>query len=709
MTAILKGLPINKGLVGYWPLGNLGTVRGNVAVDLSGRRNNGALVGSPPLVPGIKGQALSFNGSSQNVSVPYAPALWSPAISVFCWVFPTAFTNSYATMISHSNYDILAISGTSGKLSVYLTTSGGTQSYDGSGNFTLPLNTWSYVGYTYNSAGGLVGYVNGAVDAAGGSAGTLTDAGGSIAFGYEIGNARNFTGYICGVRFYTRALTPIEARTLYKNGRNPNFGLIGSQPRRANVAGGGSTAYFQTCLATNSAVSTLIRSDNKILLASNTSSAGIIRAIAAIKLATDAPLAFLARQTAKTAMSSDAPVALLTRSTGKTVSAQNAAVGLLISVKALLRTISASNTPSASLARTVGKSALAVNSTASMLSRLTAKTLAGSNAAASSLTRLIGKTNFASNAAVALATAVKAALRTFVASNAAVSTLARSVGKNSLAANSAAATLGRMITKPLAANNSALARLVRATARNILATNAAAGSLARSMPKTVTASNEPVASLQASRGKTLTATVTALANLISAFSLGSVVAAFGAARSVLRNMIQKGLRPMAGTLSYRTTSLLNARAPEGAIVGATSLTLGTLPAGLTRIAIGDQFAGGLYTFTGAVAATAGTITAAPFTPALVTPLTAGAPVAVMRNNDIDCLGWVEWLDSSTETAPNVKQGDARITILADTLLLLGVPFQPKDNAKIVENGKVWNIENVGRDPVGAGWVLQVKE
>src|ERR1035437_9211086 len=100
MAAILKGLAINKGLLGYWPLGNKGTVKGNVAVDLSGRRNNGTLVGSPPLVNGITGQALSLNGSSQFVNFGAPLSLTGPPlVTISAWINPPSLVFSGGPII----------------------------------------------------------------------------------------------------------------------------------------------------------------------------------------------------------------------------------------------------------------------------------------------------------------------------------------------------------------------------------------------------------------------------------------------------------------------------------------------------------------------------------------------------------------------------------------------------------------------------------
>jgi hypothetical protein len=57
----------NTGLIGYWPFDE---GSGNVAYDFSGNKNNnGTLVGSPTYTDGIIGKALTFNGSSDYVTL----------------------------------------------------------------------------------------------------------------------------------------------------------------------------------------------------------------------------------------------------------------------------------------------------------------------------------------------------------------------------------------------------------------------------------------------------------------------------------------------------------------------------------------------------------------------------------------------------------------------------------------------------------------
>jgi hypothetical protein len=89
-----------------------------------------------------------------------------------------------------------------GKLAIFVSAAAGvsTASYDGIGVNTLSAGTWYHVAMTYDSANGLVGYVNGVADgvaSATPSAGTLTANTATTSIGTDLANAgRNFDGAI---------------------------------------------------------------------------------------------------------------------------------------------------------------------------------------------------------------------------------------------------------------------------------------------------------------------------------------------------------------------------------------------------------------------------------------------------------------------------------------------------------------------------------
>jgi len=165
--------------------------------------------------------------------------------------------------------------------------------------------------------------------------------------------------------------------------------------------------------------------------------------------------------------------------------------------------------------------------------------------------------------------------------------------------------------------------------------------------------------------------------------------------------VQAGLADLAGPLVYRVTTNFTAKTTALVPVGATSVTLGTLPAGFDRILAGDTavIGGAPRTFTADALAVAGTITAS-FTPALTAQVAASTSVSVVRVTDTACRGFMELLDTSTTLAPGVAVKDCRYSVLANTL-----PVTPKATSGIMvgPDGTPRTVKNAGLDPAGAVW------
>ena len=148
-----------------------------------------------------------------------------PALTMACWVYPTALpasNNSIPLAFNNSTNSSVAsqqliIQSSGVVLFNYVTSLA-------SGNLTLPvisLNVWTHFVMTY-SAGVCRCYVN-AVEIASASPGgnlTLTTAGASmerLIIGGNLSNANAFNGYVDDVRLYTSALSANEVLALYKN------------------------------------------------------------------------------------------------------------------------------------------------------------------------------------------------------------------------------------------------------------------------------------------------------------------------------------------------------------------------------------------------------------------------------------------------------------------------------------------------------------
>lgn len=167
-------------------------------------------------------------------------------------------------------------------------------------------------------------------------------------------------------------------------------------------------------------------------------------------------------------------------------------------------------------------------------------------------------------------------------------------------------------------------------------------------------------------------------------------------------------------LFYRAVALHRCKVASAAALGAMSISVDSLPSGFDHVNAGDIFGGGLYTITADTDATGDIggfssgeseigqrmIANIPFSPGLKAAYAAGASIEIAHHLDTPCRGTVEYLDASVEPAPGVRQFNATATILAGTL-----PFRPIVANRLIDNGRVMTIEEVGRDPEAVTWVL----
>lgn len=184
------GDPVNKSLLGLWRFDNNDVnLAQATAKDWSGNNLTGTLVASPTKVAGRVGGALTFNGTSQYVDCGTSAKLAPAAISVTAWVRATSFANAYNTVVYRNDgaggaYALYVKS--NGKLAVYVNPFvTHTSFYDGSGAFTLSAGIWYNIGFTYSAVAGLVGYVNGLVDATAAADGVMAAGSGSMQIGND--------------------------------------------------------------------------------------------------------------------------------------------------------------------------------------------------------------------------------------------------------------------------------------------------------------------------------------------------------------------------------------------------------------------------------------------------------------------------------------------------------------------------------------------
>ena len=79
---------VTNGLVGLWSF-NGDDISGTTAYDRSSGGNNGTLTSGPTAVKGKVGQALSFDGTDDYVSIPDLSLAASTGVTLSAWVNPS--------------------------------------------------------------------------------------------------------------------------------------------------------------------------------------------------------------------------------------------------------------------------------------------------------------------------------------------------------------------------------------------------------------------------------------------------------------------------------------------------------------------------------------------------------------------------------------------------------------------------------------------
>lgn len=185
---------------------------GLTASDSSGNGNTGTLTNGPTWTgAGRKGGAIVLDGVNDYVDVP---AVALSEFTVAAWVYPTASqlngiwsryagTSPYGGMLAVRNdiatIDTLTYAGTSG-------------SNQGDGT-NIPLNTWSFVVFTYDGASG-TSYVNGNPLPGSISGGALPATSAAHYIGCLMPGFWQYGGRIDDFRLYDRTLTQEEIRII---------------------------------------------------------------------------------------------------------------------------------------------------------------------------------------------------------------------------------------------------------------------------------------------------------------------------------------------------------------------------------------------------------------------------------------------------------------------------------------------------------------
>jgi glucose/arabinose dehydrogenase len=211
LTARFDTPPPSTGLVAAYGF-NEGS--GTTVADLSGHNHPGTLSGPAWSTAGHAGNALSFDGVNDSVTVAdHAELRMTNAMTLEAWVRPSALGGAWRTVLfkeqpGQMTYALYANTDT-GKPTAQAYAGG---ERDARGTVALPVNAWSHLAATYDGTTVKL-FVNGvqaATKAGGGAMATSTrplKIGGNSVFGEW------FAGLIDDVRVYNRALTATDIQT----------------------------------------------------------------------------------------------------------------------------------------------------------------------------------------------------------------------------------------------------------------------------------------------------------------------------------------------------------------------------------------------------------------------------------------------------------------------------------------------------------------
>jgi hypothetical protein len=196
-------------LIGAW---GFDETTGTTAGDASGRNNTGTITGATRSTAGKFGGALSFNGTSNWVTVPDADVLdLTTGMTMEAWVRPTATGALWRTVMLKEQpgsliYALYAGDATGRPAMDVFTTA----DLGFSGTAATPLNAWTHLAATYDGTTQRL-YVNGVQVATRATTGSIRASTGVLRIGGNNSWTNEwFAGLIDEVRLYNKALTAAE-------------------------------------------------------------------------------------------------------------------------------------------------------------------------------------------------------------------------------------------------------------------------------------------------------------------------------------------------------------------------------------------------------------------------------------------------------------------------------------------------------------------
>jgi Concanavalin A-like lectin/glucanases superfamily/Bacterial Ig-like domain/Bacterial Ig domain len=186
---------------------------GTTLTDLSGNGNNGTISSATWTAAGKYGNALVFNGTNAQVTVPNSTSLQlTTGMTLEAWVFPTTTPTGWRAVIDKNvdGYFLMASTDLGNRPSVGGTWVAGSQNTFGPS--VLAVNAWTHLAATFDGATVRL-YVNGVQVASQAQTTALTTTNGTLQIGGDAYPGEFFAGRIDEVRIYNRALSAAEITT----------------------------------------------------------------------------------------------------------------------------------------------------------------------------------------------------------------------------------------------------------------------------------------------------------------------------------------------------------------------------------------------------------------------------------------------------------------------------------------------------------------
>ncbi len=214
--AAAQGGSIDVGLVAIY---HFDETSGATSADSSGNGNAATMQGGATFSPGVRGNAATFSGASQYVTLPTGIVTTLTDFSISAWVYQSAAGHGHRLFDFGTGTTVNMFITTDGDLLRYAVTTGG---HDAEQNLLtsgiLPVSSWQHLTVTQAAAVGTL-YRNGAVVVQN-AAMTLHPSGLGVTTQNWIGRSQYvanpyLTGMVDEFRIYKRALSAAEVMDLY--------------------------------------------------------------------------------------------------------------------------------------------------------------------------------------------------------------------------------------------------------------------------------------------------------------------------------------------------------------------------------------------------------------------------------------------------------------------------------------------------------------